>query len=155
MKGINHQITTGCGYFMAMNLCPDVFPWMSMSGLAVSLVGALLPDLDCHTSRMGRIMPFISYPLQGLLGHRGALHSLLAAGLIVYLCYLYQFPWALSLAFGFIAHLLGDACTPSGIAFFWPLGGRQRLPILLARNAFVEAITSGCFVIGAYYSYVY
>ncbi|CAK2324910.1 inner membrane protein [Vibrio crassostreae] len=142
MKAINHQITTASAYYICMNTMQDTFYWMSFAGMGFAMLGALLPDIDTRHSRVGRIVPFLSIPIEGILGHRGALHSLLAAFGLWFLCATYEFPWAYSLTFGYIAHLVGDACTKSGVNFFWPISTRYRVPLTPASNGFFEAVTT-------------
>jgi membrane-bound metal-dependent hydrolase YbcI (DUF457 family) len=145
MQALNHQLTTGSAYYIAMTTLPSVTHWMSWAGLGVALIGALLPDIDCKDSRVGRLVPFISVPIQALFGHRGALHSLLASGALLYVALFFGFPWALSLTFGYVSHLIGDACTKSGVNFFWPLTKRYRVPFTPARNGVLETLTTiGC-----------
>lgn len=151
MRALNHQLTTGSAYLICMYRWPEFFPWMTIQGTGFALIGALLPDVDCHNSTVGRRLKVISVPIQLVLGHRGALHSLLAAAGLLYIASLLQFPWALSLTFGFLGHLVGDACTRSGVNFFWPLSHRYRVPFTPASNGVLEAITTWSLVLVAIY----
>lgn len=147
MKALNHQITTASAYYICMSTLPETFNWMSLTGMGFAMVGAILPDIDSRHSTVGRVVPFISIPIQILIGHRGALHSLLAATLLLYFSTSYSFPWALSLTFGYIGHLVGDACTKAGVNFFWPVSTRYRVPLTPASNGFFEFLTTaGCFI---------
>ncbi|USD59065.1 metal-dependent hydrolase [Vibrio sp. SCSIO 43140] len=145
MQAINHQLTTASAYYIAMMTLPSVTSWMSFTGLGFAMLGALLPDIDTRHSRVGRVVPFLSIPIQALFGHRGALHSLLACALVLWGAMTLEFPWALSLTFGYVSHLIGDACTKAGVNFFWPLTKRYRVPLTPASNGVFEAITTfGC-----------
>jgi inner membrane protein len=88
-------------------------------------IGALLPDLDCRTSALGRLLPFISRRIEARLGHRQQWHSL-AANTLVALIAALLIPvigwraWAL-ISLGFLSHLAVDMLNPEGIMLFWPL----------------------------------
>lgn len=142
MQAVNHQLTTGSAYISCMYALPEQFYWMSWPGFVVAMIGALLPDIDHHKSRVGRLLPFISIPLHGLLGHRGALHSLLAVFGIYYLNSFFPIPLVHSLSFGYIGHLVGDMATKSGVNLFWPVSKRFHLPLKPARNGFFEFMTT-------------
>lgn len=144
MKGTNHQLTTGSAYLICHHFFTS-WTWMDIpTGLVIAMVGTLLPDLDCRTSTMGRILPFISIPLGKMLGHRGALHSLLAAFGLFYFTSQFHYQWACSLTFGFVLHLLGDACTKSGVNFLWPIKTKFRVPFTPASNAALENTLTWC-----------
>ncbi|PMH43256.1 hypothetical protein BCU68_04510 [Vibrio sp. 10N.286.49.B3] len=142
MKGINHQLTTGSAYLICHHYF-ESWTWMDIpTGLLIAMVGTLLPDLDCRTSTLGRIFPFISVPIQKMFGHRGAVHSLFAAAGVFYLASQFNFNFACSLTFGFVMHLIGDACTKSGVNFLWPITIKFRVPLTPASNSFLENCTT-------------
>ncbi len=147
MQAINHQLTTGSLYVVCMYQLPELFPWMDWPGLIVALIAALLPDVDHHKSRVGRLVPFISIPLHALLGHRGALHSLLAAVGLYYLAQSLSLPYINALVFGYLLHLVGDMATKAGVNLFWPFGQRYHLPLKVARNGLVEWLTTASCVL--------
>jgi len=88
-------------------------------------IGALLPDLDCRTSAVGCVLPFISRRLEARLGHRQQWHSL-AANALVALSTALLIPmigwraWVL-ISLGFLSHLVLDMLNPQGIMLLWPL----------------------------------
>lgn len=105
-----------------------------LAGLAA--LGALLPDLDAHESKIKHmavakgVEPFAlpSLLLSRLLGHRGLLHSLLGWGIAALVVGLPTFlvaglPPALALILGYGSHVLLDACTKHGVPLLYP---RQR-----------------------------
>lgn len=117
--------------------------------LLVAAIGGMLPDLDEPKSSIGRKLPFISYPLGMILGHRGFSHSLLCALLCV-LGLTYQFGSAkviiTPLIVGYLSHLAGDSVTNTGIPFLWP--SRQKYVLhLWNTGSLVEIlfITPGIF----------
>lgn len=54
----------------------EVQPWLALPGVAV---GAFLPDIDIHQSRLGQKFKIIS----GMLGHRGITHTLLVPAILL------------------------------------------------------------------------
>lgn len=108
--------------------------------IVAAAAGGVLPDIDEPRSWLGRRLPFLSYPINALFGHRGATHSLiaviaLAAALSLVaelLGPLGQGAWyhaALPFLVGYASHLLGDLLTPSGVPLFWPSSRRQAFPL--------------------------
>lgn len=53
-------------------------PGSAAASAGIAGVSALLPDLDSPDSRLGRLVPVVSWLLKTTVGHRGPLHSLLA-----------------------------------------------------------------------------
>ncbi len=98
---------------------------------AIAAYGALLPDLDAAESKIksisvSGIRPFapISSLIYNSWGHRGPLHSWLGLGFtgIVALAVSFWWGWEASMAIflGYVSHLAADACTKTGIPFFYP-----------------------------------
>ena len=110
--------------------------------VAFAVVGALMPDLDANESKIKNVKlwggkPFV--PLSILLnrqfGHRGVLHSL--RGWVIWTTLVMPLSvwlgWApvAALSLGYASHLLGDACTRSGIPLLHP--NRNRFHLLPKR----------------------
>lgn len=123
--------------------------------VAAVTTGALLPDLDSPYSAFGQRLKGISYPLNKLLGHRGAAHSLFALmGLFLILAFTPIHAYAVYLAMGYFSHLIGDLLFTSkgpGIALFWPMqqkvhlmqlkvGGRVEWSVMLGLLALDAAL---------------
>lgn len=156
MLGRNHLVSSCSGWVIAqpylLSSQPDLTQQIIL-GLSVAL-GSLLPDIDHPDSLLGRRVKFISVPLSFLQGDRsllpwsedshsrGITHSIwaligcwflmtstlpAAIGLILF-----------GLAFGFVAHLIGDAMTPAGVRLFWPLDFKTRSPITFKTGGFIE-----------------
>jgi inner membrane protein len=117
-----------------------------------ALLGSLLPDLDARESKLsnvqiGGVTPLkpAAWLLNRSLGHRGAMHSLLAL-LIVSL--IFSLPLAFFLdpfagvgfALGYLSHLLLDACTKSGVPLYWP--DNKRVHLLPKSLRFVTGSTA-------------
>jgi len=106
-----------------------------------SAVGALLPDIDQPRSYIGRKVP-VSYGAYLIAGHRGLFHSLAGAVGVALVALValqkwtpaYSFLW-LSLAAGYLSHLVLDTLNPSGVPWLWPL--KQRLSVPLVRTGSV------------------
>ncbi len=98
--------------------------------IGAAALGSLLPDLDAskadQASFCGGIKPFLlpSQAIHRHLGHRGFSHSLAALLLVAVLALPLAFWWGLllplALLLGYGSHLAADACTKSGIPFFYP-----------------------------------
>ena len=96
---------------------------------SVALMAALIPDLDSHRSYVGRMLPFISSPLEHQFGHRTLTHSLMAqitVGALAYL--LLPFGYFLAIVCGWLSHILADMMTPAGVCWFWPSRVRCVIP---------------------------
>jgi inner membrane protein len=126
------------------------------------LAGALaapLPDIDTQWARRSR------YPSHarscGLLSHRGPTHSLVAVAVVLAAATaLVPLGWpqhallAEAFAAGYASHLLGDAISPMGQPYFWPLIWRrfrvlpQALCVHSGTRAFDLPIALGLLLVG-------
>ena len=82
---------------------------------------ALLPDVDSQASVLGRLLPFLSRPLEQRFGHRQVTHSLLALVLVggVTWAVFGAGWWLLTAAYG--SHLLVDMLVGFvGVPLLWP-----------------------------------
>ncbi len=89
---------------------------------------ALLPDLDKREGIVGRLVPWLSGPLEHWVGHRTATHSLIALSLLAALAWPLPYGWWLALIAGFASHPIADMMTPAGVAWFWPARVRCVIP---------------------------
>jgi inner membrane protein len=118
--------------------------------LGLVAIGSLLPDIDDPSSWFGRRLPFISWPLAALVGHRGVTHSGLA--LAAWMAGIWASGstlWLGPLAIGYLSHLLGDCLTPSGIPLFWPSRSRFRVP-LFRTNSLAEHLSMAGVALGLF-----
>ncbi len=110
---------------------------------ALAAFGALLPDLDASESKIKSLPVFGLHPFvlpaslaHRTWGHRGLLHS--PVGLLLFggVCLSIGLTWgalpAVALWLGYASHLVGDACTKSGIPS-WLNRQDKRLHLLPAR----------------------
>jgi inner membrane protein len=106
-------------------------PALDPIALALTIGGALLPDIDHPQSWVGRRVRVISHPLAASIGHRGFTHSILA----VITCGLLLRWRGLGravvdpLVVGYLSHLAADLLTPSGLRLAWPLRRRFAIPL--------------------------
>jgi inner membrane protein len=116
--------------------------------LGLVVIGSLLPDIDHPSSWFGRRLPFISWPLAALVGHRGVTHSGLAiAAWAAAIAACGSSLWLGPLAVGYLSHVLGDCLTPSGVPMLWPSRRRFRIP-LFRTNSLAEHVSIGVVAVG-------
>ncbi|APH57055.1 putative membrane-bound metal-dependent hydrolase [Granulibacter bethesdensis] len=119
-------------------------PPADATGLALAVVGALLPDVDHPKSWVGQRLGGLSIALSKAFGHRGVTHSLLA----IIAC-----GWAMQhsrlsrtiidpLVTGYLSHLAADLLTPAGLRLGWPLKGTWALPLCRTGSAFEPLIVA-------------
>ena len=118
-------------------------PGVGLDSLALAVLfaalGSLLPDIDARESKIASLqiggvtwLKPAAHLAYRRLGHRGALHSIvallvlsIAAGVPLWL---FLSPLAaVGLALGYLSHLLLDACTRSGVPLYWPDTNRVHL----------------------------
>ncbi len=100
---------------------PDV-----LSGAVVAALAGLAPDLDQRGSTASRCLGpltwLLSWVVQSLFHHRGALHSVLALLALCAAVWVWAPAFLLAVVVGFGSHLAADALTPMGLpALLWPL----------------------------------
>lgn len=135
------------------------------STLALSGLGAMLPDIDTPKSALGRVFP-LSRWIEQRYGHRQATHS----WLFIVLCLILFSPVIFFNVYSYIAlitgissHIMLDMANPSGVPFFYPYPARFVFPedkssrievnskkeyILLAILLFLLALTTPISFIG-------
>ncbi|MBB1371986.1 metal-dependent hydrolase [Pseudoalteromonas sp. SR45-4] len=151
MLGKNHATTAIASWVLSSSYLLDHQP-QALEALLLAVVvgfGSLLPDADHPDSLLGRRVKFISVPLSYLQGDRailpwsehthsrGITHSIWAL-LACYWLVATQQDYATALAFGFAAHLIGDALTPAGVRLLWPISTTFRFPLTFRTGGFVE-----------------
>ncbi len=101
----------------------------SLAESLVAMLAALAPDLDSRRSYLGRLLPFVSGPLEYHFGHRTLTHSLVvqcAVGAIAYSSL--PFGYFLALFSGWVSHSIADMMTTAGVCWFWPSRARCVIP---------------------------
>ncbi len=84
-------------------------------------LGALFPDLDSNFSLVSKIFENKSGNGNGLLKHRGFLHTFTSA-LLIYTAYfvIFRNNIILPFIFGYCLHIFLDSFTPAGVKIFSP-----------------------------------
>ena len=103
-----------------------------VNSLLVAGVAALLPDIDHPNSYIGSKIPIIPSLIKITLGHRGPLHSISAAAFIALAVTVFGGPsLGIAAGVGYLAHILGDMLTPSGVPILWPVLSKDiKLPLV-------------------------
>lgn len=112
MKGTTHLAAGFALASMVQTQTPEIIASVGI------VLGSVLPDVDKHTSLVGRYIPIIPR----LIPHRTITHGLLFAAAAYFLS-----PY---LAVGIVLHLLLDMCNPEGVPLLWPIGKKTRIPIV-------------------------
>jgi inner membrane protein len=121
------HLVTGQTAFLISAIMTGHAPTLVQS--LVAMLAALIPDLDFRQSYVGRMLPFISGPLEHQFGHRTLTHSLaiqFAIGALAY--FVLPFGFFLALLSGWVSHSLADMMTPAGVCWFWPSRVRCVIP---------------------------
>ena len=96
---------------------------LSEINAAVMVVASIVPDIDTGASAVGRILPFLSGPLERRFGHRTLTHSALCVTLLA----LAALPLRLAsqdayvcLILGYATHPFLDTMNVNGVRLFYP-----------------------------------
>lgn len=147
MTGKTHAaagLTVGIGCASLLSLSPA----HGVAAAVCAVVGSLFPDIDNHTSTIGRKVKFVSFLLQLFIGHRTVFH----APLLYALLWLFGrkiLPqlslYLTTFSIGVLSHLFLDMLTPAGIPLFWPI--RKKVHILAFRTSgFVDWLLCFLFI---------
>ncbi|WP_067729908.1 metal-dependent hydrolase [Oceanobacillus damuensis] len=91
-----------------------------LRGAFIGGLAGVIPDMDEHKSKFGRLLYPISYPLNKLVGHRSLTHSLLFVFMVGMIFWPFSDFWfCASLMAGIIAHIVGDMLTGK-VKLFYP-----------------------------------
>lgn len=83
-----------------------------LRGALVGGITGVIPDLDEHRSKFGKIFFPISYPINKIFGHRTITHSLLFVVMVGIILMPFFDSWLwLSASIGILAHIIGDMLT--------------------------------------------
>ncbi|OPL12641.1 MAG: hypothetical protein AVO34_06810 [Firmicutes bacterium ML8_F2] len=86
---------------VGVTLCTAI-SGLNPAGMAVAAIASKLPDIDLAFK------------------HRGPVHSLLVAGLVLLGTSRYFPNLVFPVAAGYLSHIFLDALTPAGVSLFWP-----------------------------------
>ena len=107
---------------------------------------SMLPDADYPKSWLGHQLGSVSKELNRLFGHRSALHSLLALGLVTVVLgaplwwITGNLATGVAILVGFGSHLFADMMTLGGVELFWP---RRAIAVFPGRDEYRVVTGSG------------
>ena len=117
-------------------------PVIDPLGLAIVVLGSLLPDIDHPKSWVGQRTRPVSTAIASALGHRGVTHSAIAVvaltALLLHAGYARGAVAALTV--GYLSHLAADMLTPRGLRLAWPFPGTWSLPLCRTGSAMENLI---------------
>lgn len=116
----------------------------------VGLFASVLPDIDSHSSRLGRKGFF--RVLTAFASHRGFFHSLLFMGLIYLVLFNFWSVAALPFLLGYSIHLFLDCFTYRGVRLFFPF--KLRVRFIFKSGGFFEIILFVVFLILSCFMFV-
>jgi len=122
----------------------------AVGGVPGAFIGgfsALLPDIDCPDSTVGKLVKPLSWLVTTILGHRTVFHSFW----IPLALYFLPAPYNLPIALGYLSHLLLDMLTPEGIIPLWPLPFRFSLPLVQTGSLAETFVFLGILIMGITY----
>jgi len=103
---------------------------LNLTHVIVAAVAALLPDVDNPKSFIGRMLFFLSGPIDRRYGHRTITHSLLATFILGGSAYLSLYivshsltrhvPIVATIIFAYFSHVFFDAMTKQGVMIYYP-----------------------------------
>jgi inner membrane protein len=103
---------------------------LSLTHIIVGSIAAMLPDVDNPQSFIGRLLFFISHPIDRKYGHRTITHSLLATFIVGGVTYLSLYIVSRSLTqyaaltatvvIAYFSHIFFDGTTKQGVQIYYP-----------------------------------
>lgn len=102
-------------------------------GIAASVFGSLLPDIDHPTSKIGKKVPILPH----FMRHRGFTHSLLFVGLVYAILVVFfgkysesAYPEIYMVIPGMLSHILLDMLNRQGVQLLFPFSDKIKIPII-------------------------
>lgn len=113
------------------------------------IFGAMLPDIDHTSSRIGRAVPYIDNFISSVFGHRTLTHSLLFLILGYWLFHILSWPESLEIGIllGILSHIILDMLTVQGVKFLWPVRIRVGVPFGIRTGGSIEKVILVFFII--------
>ncbi len=97
-----------------------LFGYSSPETLLLLSFGSAFPDVDHPKSFIGRLLPFLSVPLNRRFGHRGFIHSLILWILPCILGFVFFKPFGI-FALGALSHIVLDTWNIAGVQMMKPV----------------------------------
>jgi inner membrane protein len=122
----------------------------------VAAAGSLLPDIDVSSSWTGRLLPFISKPIEHKFGHRTITHSFVIIIFFImssFILSLFTIHSSLftALTIGYSSHIIIDCTTVQGVKILYPFSMRNAvfpLDTLSPYDYRIKVGTSGDIILG-------
>lgn len=105
---------------------------VSWPAAAASSLAALVPDIDTPESKIGKLVPPLSFALNKIFGHRNFFHSVWAVLAVYVLLKMFWPLMAAPAAVGYASHIVLDMLNPAGVRLFWPLRLNVAFPLVTA-----------------------
>lgn len=90
------------------------------AGLAGTILGSLLPDIDSPKSSIGQLVPIVSHVISGIFGHRTVTHNLFFSLFWFVLAHNTGAHGLWALAWGVFIHILLDSLSLQGVPWLYP-----------------------------------
>ncbi len=111
-------------------------------GAVIGGVAGVIPDLDEHKSKFGKVFFPISYVINKSFGHRTLTHSLLFAVTIgIFLMPFFELYIWLSVTSGILAHIAGDMLTGK-VKFLYPCKRSIGISVSPLTFKFIDKVTA-------------
>jgi inner membrane protein len=125
-------------------------PDLNSHTVFAAAAGSLLPDIDVSTSWAGRLLPFISKPIEHKFGHRTITHSFFVViffGLSSFILSLFTIHSSLftALTIGYASHIIIDCTTVQGVKILYPFSMRNAVFPLDTMSPFDYRIKVGTY----------
>lgn len=133
----SHLVIAAGGYLVALCSLSNDFEHITapmLVGGLLTLLGAILPDIDHPGSFIGLKFKFISVPISLFFGHRSITHSLVPLALALTFFGQHAPSWMIWLIFGCVMHLIGDFISDEGIPLLYPITNKRFKFILVTKT---------------------
>lgn len=112
--------------------------------IGMLLLGSVLPDIDQPQSIIGKILFFLSYPINRMFGHRTLTHSFLLWIIILIIGTTLKIN-TMWLCLGAFTHILLDCLNMSGVSALYPLS--EKIFVLTSKKHRITVGSRGEFIV--------
>lgn len=115
--------------------------------IGFSAFGALLPDIDCASSKLGRKLPPASIAIQFFFGHRTLFHAPLLYITLVLVLLAFPFRlYVIAAGLGALSHIILDTFNRAGIPWLYPIRHRFSLAHIMTGGIIDAILGTICFL---------
>ncbi len=127
------------GFLIALFSLSILHPAYPFIFIPLVTILSALPDVDTEKSKFGRKIYPISWCIRIVFGHRGFFHSIFPPVILYFVLKYFHLQFlGLAVVIGYVAHLIGDACTSEGVAFLYPFS-KKRISGFMRTGGFAES----------------